>query len=158
MHSGAERSGPSRPLLADHSRAPVASQTGKRDKNQSSGRLAQRQEVELEFSELGQRPIQIRPGGLHAAVREGSLGELKKELGFLEAKSELDWLDGSGFGVLHEAARFNHSGVVKALLDHGAHIDVQSKEDRITPLHIAARLVYSESITRRALSLVGHPH
>ena len=41
------------------------------------------------------------------------------------------------------ASKFNHPGVVEALLQAGAHIDVQDSEGN-TPLHLAARGNYIE--------------
>ena len=103
-----------------------------------SERLAGWKGAELELSELQSFAL-LSSDGLRAAVREGSLEQLNEQLDLLDEESELDALDRSGFSVLHEAARSNHLGIVKTLLDRGALIDVRSKEDQLTPLHVATR-------------------
>ena len=104
-----------------------------------SERLAGWKGAGLELNELQPFPALFSSDGLRAAVREGSLEQLNEQLDLLDEESELDALDRSGFSVLHEAARSNHLGIVKTLLDRGARIDVRSQEDQLTPLHVATR-------------------
>ena len=104
-----------------------------------SERLAGWKGSGLELSELEPFAALLSSDGLRAAVREGSLEKLNEQLDLLDEESELDALDRSGFSVLHEAARSNHLGIVKTLLDRGARVDVRSQEDQLTPLHVATR-------------------
>ena len=103
-----------------------------------SDRLAGWKGAGLELNELQPFAL-LSSDGLRAAVREGSLEKLNEQLDLLDEESKLDALDRSGFSVLHEAARSNHLGIVKTLLDRGALIDVRSQEDQLTPLHVATR-------------------
>ena len=112
----------------------------------NSERLAGWKGAGLELSELGQPNALLSSDGLRTAVREGSLEKLKEQLDLLDEESELDALDRSGFSVLHEAARSNHLAIVETLLDRGARIDVRSRKDQLTPLHVATRWVRSGSL------------
>lgn len=100
-----------------------------------------RERLNLEMSELG-KPVISRATGLFESVRDGIVDLVKEQLVRRENKKEIDKLDqSSGLALLHQAARYNRTGVAGALLDHGAQIDVRTREDNLTPLHIAARLV-----------------
>ena len=92
-----------------------------------------------EMSELA-KPIMSRAtGGLFEAVRDGIVDLVKERLLKRENAREIDKLDQSGLALLHQAARYNRYSVAGALLDHGARIDVRTREDNLTPLQIAAR-------------------
>ena len=99
-----------------------------------------KERLNLEMSELG-KPIISRATGLFEAVRDGIVDIVDEQLGKKENTKAIDKLDQSGLAMLHQAARYDRVCVAKCLLDHGARIDVRSKEDSLTPLHIAARLV-----------------
>lgn len=93
----------------------------------------------VEMSELA-KPIMSRAtGGLFEAVRDGIVDRVKERLLKRENTKEIDKLDQSGLALLHQAARYNRSSVAQTLLDHGARIDVRTREDNLTPLQIAAR-------------------
>ena len=95
--------------------------------------------LNLEMSELG-KPIISRANGLCEAVRDGVVDLVNEQLGKLKKNSKgIDKLDQSGLALLHQAARYDRTSVARTLLDHGARIDVRSREDNLTPLHIAAR-------------------
>lgn len=98
-----------------------------------------KERLNLEMSELG-RPIISRATGLFEAVRDGIVDLVNEQLGKLKKISkDIDKLDQTGLALLHQAARYERANVAKSLLDHGARIDVRSREDNLTPLHIAAR-------------------
>ena len=113
-----------------------ASSGNGREKNSVS-----RERLNLEMSELG-KPIIFRATCLFEAVRDGVVDIVNEQLEKRENKKEIDKLDQSGLALLHQAARYNRTGAAGALLDHGARIDVRTRDDDLTPLHIAARLVW----------------
>ena len=101
-----------------------------------------REKLNLEMSELGKPIISraTRATGLFEAVRDGVVDLVNDHLGKLKKNSKgIDKLDQSGLALLHQAARYDRTNVARSLLDHGARIDVRSREDSLTPLHIAAR-------------------
>lgn len=97
-----------------------------------------RERLDLEMSELA-KPVICRATGLFEAVRDGIVDLLKDQLVKKQNAKEMDKLDQSGLALLHHAVRYNRVNVAEALLDHGARIDVRTREDNLTPLHIAAR-------------------
>ena len=99
---------------------------------------ASRERLNLEMSEL-EKPLISLSTGLFEAVRDGEVDLVKEQLAKRENKKEIDKLDLSGLSLLHQAARYNQTGAAGALLDHGARIDVRTRDDDLTPLHIAAR-------------------
>lgn len=103
--------------------------------------VVSKERLNLEMSELG-KPIISRATGLFEAVRDGIVDLVNEQLGKKENSKAIDKLDQSGLALLHQAARYDRADVARSLLDHGARIDVRSREDNLTPLHIAARLVY----------------
>ena len=66
---------------------------------------------------------------------------VEDELASLTDKSQIDKLGGHGFALIHVAARYNFARIVSTLLDHGADINSGTRENRWTPLHLAARCV-----------------
>lgn len=100
-----------------------------------------RERLNLEMSELGKPIISRATGaGLFEAVRDGVVDLVNEQLGKQKKNSKsIDKLDQSGLALLHQAARYDRTNVARSLLDHGARIDVRSREDNLTPLHIAAR-------------------
>lgn len=97
-----------------------------------------RERLVLEMSELG-KPIISRATGLFEAVRDGVVDLVNQQLMKKQHIEGINKLDQSGLALLHQAARYNRVNVAGTLLDHGARIDVRSREDNLTPLHIAAR-------------------
>ena len=97
-----------------------------------------RERLDLEMSELA-KPVICRATGLFEAVRDGIVDLVKDQLVKKQNAKQMDKLDQSGLALLHHAARYNRVDVAEALLDHGARIDVRTREDNLTPLHIAAR-------------------
>ena len=73
---------------------------------------------------------------LSRLVSEGDIDEIRTFFGF---ESELELLDENGFCALHYAAMFNQADILKFLLDLGANINVRSRTDDMTPLHIACK-------------------
>jgi len=108
-----------------------------------------RERMTLEMSELGQAyalPSRTN-GGLFEAVRDGSVHLVNDRLGNKkQSAKEINKLDQSGLSLLHQAARYNRRKVAETLLDHGACIDVRTKEEKLTPLQIASRFKCVETL------------
>lgn len=119
---------------------PNSGMFGASDSGKSGGHKVLKNLLSLELNELSKRPFVCRLGGLYAAVRDGALDYVTEVLASAENKRKLNEADETGFTALHQAARYNHVDVVRTLLDHGALINVRSREDAITPLQIASRL------------------
>lgn len=98
-----------------------------------------RERMNLEMSELGQALPSRTNGGLFEAVRDGIVDLVNDRLNKKQSAKEINKLDQSGLSLLHQAARYNRWKVAETLLDHGACIDVRTKEEKLTPLQIAAR-------------------
>ena len=97
-----------------------------------------KERLNLEMSELG-KPIISRATGMFEAVRDGIVDVVNEQLSKKGNAKTIDKLDQSGLAMLHHAARYDRVHVAKSLLEHRACIDVRTKEDNLTPLHIAAR-------------------
>lgn len=98
-----------------------------------------REKLSLEMSEL-QKPIfRTRETNLFEAVRDGIVDVVKERLLKRQHTKHIDKLDQSGLAMLHQAARYNRISVAQTLLDHGARIDVRTREENLTPLQVAAR-------------------
>jgi len=100
-----------------------------------------RERLNYEMSELG-RPFIRHATRLFEAVRDGVVDLVNERLLEKDNVKDIDRLDHSGLALLHQAARYNRTGVAGVLIDHGARIDVRTREEGLTPLHIAARLVW----------------
>ncbi|XP_078375252.1 uncharacterized protein LOC144658662 isoform X2 [Oculina patagonica] len=72
------------------------------------------------------------------AIREDELELVEEELAKLDRQA-IDQPDSHGFALIHVAARYNLSGIVNTLLEHGADVNIGTSEYRWTPLHLAAR-------------------
>ena len=97
-----------------------------------------KERLNLEMSELG-KPVISRATGLFEAVRDGIVNVVSEQLSRKENAKTIDELDQSGLAMLHHAARYDRVHVAKSLLEHHARIDVPTREENLTPLHIAAR-------------------
>ena len=98
-----------------------------------------RETSSLEMSEL-QKPIFLsRETNLLEAVRDGIADVVKERLLKRQHTKQIDKLDQSGLAMLHQAARYNRVRVAQTLLDHGAQVDVRTRDENLTPLQIAAR-------------------
>ena len=75
------------------------------------------------------------------AVRDGIVNLVNETLGKKDGTKTIDKLDESGLALLHQAVQYDRANIARSLLDDGAEIDVRTREDNLTPLHIAARLV-----------------
>ncbi len=53
-------------------------------------------------------------------------------------KANINFTDQEGFSALHFAAKNGDEAVAKILLDHGANVNLQDKNNRSTPLKIAS--------------------
>lgn len=78
---------------------------------------------------------------LFEAIREDEMELVEEELDNLTDMQEIDRTGKHGFALIHVAARYNFSRIVKILLEHGADINIGTKEYHLTPLHLAARCV-----------------
>ncbi len=74
------------------------------------------------------------------AIGEDDLELVEEELDKLDRQA-IDKPDRHGFALIHVAARYNLSGIVNTLLEHGADVNIGTSEYRWTPLHLAARFV-----------------
>lgn len=79
------------------------------------------------------------------SIRTGRIYFLKETLAMLGKKARTDELDEYGFGLLHHAARSDSRETLRILLEHGSNIEIRDLEDGLTPLHVAARFVGSQS-------------
>ncbi len=78
--------------------------------------------------------ISFSQEGIFEAVRSGDLEKIKR----LVKKENVNLKDFEGASLLHVAAEFSHTEVVRFLIDSGA--DVNAKNlNGWTPLHLAAR-------------------
>ena len=82
-----------------------------------------------------------RKSTLFLAVLDGIATLMDETRKRKESTKSVDKLDESGLALLHQVAQYNRTEEARSLLDDGAEIDVRSREDNLTPLHIAARLV-----------------
>lgn len=84
--------------------------------------------------------LKVRGGpALLEAMRDGILNLVNEARGKKDGTKGVDKLNEAGLAPLHKAAQNDQTESVKSLLDQGADIDVQTGEDKFTPLHIAAR-------------------
>ena len=95
-----------------------------------------------ETSEMA-TPVSPHTLKLFEAIREDEMELVEEELDNLKDTHEIDRTGKHGFALIHVAARYNLSRIVKILLEHGADINVGTKEYQLTPLHFAARYVLS---------------
>lgn len=85
--------------------------------------------------------LKVRSGSAFRleSVLDGIVNLVNEARGKKDGTKVIDKLNEAGFAPLHKAAQNDQTESVKSLLDQGADIDVQTREDRFTPLHIAAR-------------------
>ena len=94
--------------------------------------------LNLEMSEV--EKLKVRRGSaLLEAVRDGIVNLVNEARGKKDGTKSIDKLNDAGFAPLHEAAQYDRTDAAKSLLDRGADIDVRTREDKLTALHIAAR-------------------
>lgn len=106
--------------------------------------------LDLKMSEVEKQKLR-RPTGMFSAVRDGIVNLVNETLGVKNSTKSVDTLDESGLALLHQAAQYDRTDAVRSLLDQDAEIDVRTREDNLTPLHIAARLV---NLSREIIVLV----
>ena len=92
----------------------------------------------LDLDEAGKHKVR-RSSALLEAVRDGIVNLVNEARGKRDIAKNVDKLNEAGFAPLHKAAQNDQTDNAKSLLDQGADIDVQTREDKLTPLHIAAR-------------------
>ena len=80
-----------------------------------------------------------RSSALLEAVRDGIVNLVNEARGKRDSTKGIDKLNEGGFAPLHKAAQNDQTDSAKSLLDLGADIDVRTREEKLTPLHIAAR-------------------
>ena len=80
-----------------------------------------------------------RANGLFVAVRDGIVNLVNEKFGTKDSAKSIDKLDESGLALLHQAAQYGRTDIARSLLANGAEIDVRTREDKLTPLHIATR-------------------
>ncbi|KXJ09708.1 hypothetical protein AC249_AIPGENE14858, partial [Exaiptasia diaphana] len=72
-----------------------------------------------------------------AAVRQGRRSVISREIEKAKRNKSLDSLDDVGFAALHHTTRYCRIDAIEDLLKNGASINIQSRDDHFTPLHIA---------------------
>ena len=77
--------------------------------------------------------------GLFVAVRDGIVNLVNETFGKNDSTKSIDKLDEFGLALLHQASQYGRTDIARSLLDNGAEIDVRTREDNLTPLHIATR-------------------
>lgn len=102
-------------------------------------------QISMELSELTKHTRynrgQSRENGIHLALQNENISTLETEIEKAKEHDDIDGLDHQGFAALHHTTRCNRIDVVKILLKNGADVDVRTKQDSNTPLHIASRSV-----------------
>ena len=100
-----------------------------------NGQVKENTEQSLNLDLCEAEKLKVRSGStLLEAMLDGIVNLVKRD-----ATKGIDKLNEAGFAPLHKAAQNDQTENVKSLLDQGADIDVQTREDKFTPLHIAAR-------------------
>uniref|UniRef100_F7B236 Uncharacterized protein n=2 Tax=Ciona intestinalis TaxID=7719 RepID=F7B236_CIOIN len=67
-----------------------------------------------------------------------SNGDYPSIMKYLNKGGEPNLRDSAGYTALHYSARNGHENISRALVDHGAHVNAQTKAGLSTPLHRAA--------------------
>lgn len=94
--------------------------------------------LNLDLNEA-EKPKVRRGSALLEAVRDGIVNLVNEARGKRDSAKGVDKLNEAGFAPLHKAAQNDQTDSAKFLLDQGADIDVRTREDKLTSLHIAAR-------------------
>ena len=111
--------------------------SNQRSKKRYSVKLRQ---TTMELSELSkQSNFDSNESLIAFAARQGRRSILKNQIVKAKEDDNIDFLDNSGFAALHHTARYNSVEGIEQLLKNGANVNVRSREDQLTPLHIAAR-------------------
>lgn len=97
-----------------------------------------KQAASLQMSELTSRYRTVL-SDVHEAVREGNLDVVDQAIVRAKRAKNLNDLDDMGLSGLHHAVRYNRYEAVAKLLDHGAQVNIRSRDESNTPLHISSR-------------------
>ena len=81
----------------------------------------------------------VQSSALLGTVRDGIVHFVNEARGKRDSSKSIDKLNETGVAPLHKATQNDQTDSAKSLLDEGADIDVRTREDKLTPLHIAAR-------------------
>ena len=108
-----------------------------------------------ETSEMA-TPVSPHTLKLFEAIREDEMELVEQELDNLTDTQEIDRTGQHGMALIHVAARYNLSRIVKILLEHGADINLGTKEYQLTPLHFAARYVISVILSVESLPVISY--
>jgi ankyrin repeat protein len=81
-------------------------------------------------------------GGDHGTVLNAAFakGEVEIARTLIQNGTNINILDNMGESSLHRATTVGHCAVVNLLLEHQAYVNIQSRHERETPLHLAARI------------------
>ena len=106
-----------------------------------NGQVSENAEEQLVNVDLGEaEKFKVHHGsGLLEAVRGGIANFVNEVRGKRDSTKNTDKLNEAGFAPLHKAAQDDQTDSAKSLLDQCADIDVRTRDDKLTPLHIAAR-------------------
>ncbi|EDO38724.1 predicted protein [Nematostella vectensis] len=94
----------------------------------------------VEMSEL-YNSSHKRLTGIHEIIRSGKLDALGKAIDRVLKNSDLSLnkMDDTGFSALHHATRYNRVEAMAELIRNGSIVDITTRDEWNTPLHIAAR-------------------
>ena len=73
------------------------------------------------------------------AVKDGKFDMIEAAISNAEKSRSLDDLDDIGLSNLHHAVRYNRVEAVASLLKHGAQVNILTRDEENTPLHISSR-------------------
>lgn len=99
---------------------------------------AEEQLVNVDLGEAEKFNVHHGPAFLEA-VRDGIANFMNEVRGKRDSTKHIDKLNEDGYTPLHKAAQNDQTDSAKSLLDQCADIDVRTRDDKLTPLHIAAR-------------------
>lgn len=86
-------------------------------------------------------PVSLHTLKLFEVMREEEEDLVEDELASVVDRRQINQLSEHGFALIHIAARYNYSRIVSSLLDHGADINIGTRDYCWTPLHLAARYI-----------------
>lgn len=107
-----------------------------------NGQVRENAEERLASVDMGEAELKFKVhhgSALLEAFRGGIANLVNEVRGKRESTKNIDKLNEAGFAPLHKAAQNDQTDSAKSLLDQCADIDVRTRDDKLTPLHIAAR-------------------
>ncbi|XP_031549445.1 serine/threonine-protein phosphatase 6 regulatory ankyrin repeat subunit B-like isoform X2 [Actinia tenebrosa] len=116
----------------------------KKKKKSKTWSVVVKKAASLEMNELTSH-YRTAISDVHEAVREGTLDVVDQVIARAKKAKNLNDLDDTGLSGLHHAVRYNRCEAVAKLLDHGAQVNIRSRDESNTPLHISSRFGWRET-------------